>query len=125
MKPRFDERPQSIGEVRECLKSLTSLTPDPSPKERGVDIPRENEETVITDTSSSSSSSVPKVEVKEEETEKLIPQPIPKDEETELMDEQAKFVVHKNELFVLFVTLGTIAILLILLCVWINSVVLD
>lgn len=44
MKPRIDERPQSVAEV---MNSLNSLTPDPSPKERGVDTPRVDEETEV------------------------------------------------------------------------------
>lgn len=44
MKPRIDERPQSVAEV---MKSLNSLNSAPSPKERKVDTPRVEEETEI------------------------------------------------------------------------------
>lgn len=68
MKPRFDERPQSIGEVKRNLDSLNSLTPSPSPREKGVNTSRVDEETKV-----------------------VAPQPKPQDEETELvkpMEEQ-------------------------------------
>ena len=102
MKPRFDERPQSIGEVKRSLtpdpspkEERKSLTPDPSPKERGEVAPSLSEETEV-----------------------LAPQPQQRDEETEMVNPQpemppAPVVSKKKPPVALYAGIGAVVLVLL------------
>ena len=104
MKPRIDERPQSVAEVKRFLEAAKPLA-----AEFVADKPLADEETQVVK---------PKLQLKDEETEVITPkpQPTPKDEETESVTPPAKSG-NKKTVITLLVACG------IILCVILYNVV--